>query len=141
MLLNAIVFFPKCILSWRAKNYVSRQGNVINRRDESTKVTIIIAPHTEVIFGHFVLFPKNCNIQQVDFLYINTQLLVTVHHFPVGNGNSENEAKTCSSEQRELGKNPRSNLAQDSNAPRSQEDSITQFCEEIEDKVTKKLSE
>ena len=32
-------------------------------------------------------------------------------------------------------------MAQGSNAPRSQEDSITQLFEEIEDKVTKKLSE
>ena len=35
---------------------------------------------------------------------------------------------------------PRSNLAQNSNAPRSQEDYITQVCEEIEGRVTKRLS-
>ena len=35
----------------------------------------------------------------------------------------------------------RSNLAQNSNAPRSQEDYIAQVSEEIEDKVTKKLSQ
>ena len=34
----------------------------------------------------------------------------------------------------------RSNLAQDSNAPRSQEDYITQVSEEIEGRVTKRLS-
>ena len=36
---------------------------------------------------------------------------------------------------------PRSNLAQNSNAPRSQEDYITQVSEEIEGRVTKKLSQ
>ena len=36
---------------------------------------------------------------------------------------------------------PRSNLAQNSNAPRSQEDYITQVSEEIEGWVTKRLSE
>ena len=36
---------------------------------------------------------------------------------------------------------PRSNLAQNSNVPRSQEDYITQVFEEIEEKVTKKLSQ
>ena len=36
---------------------------------------------------------------------------------------------------------PRSNLAQNSNVPRSQEDYITQVSEEIEGKVTKKLSQ
>ena len=35
----------------------------------------------------------------------------------------------------------RSNLAQNSNAPRSQEDCITQVSEEIEARVTKKLSQ
>ena len=35
---------------------------------------------------------------------------------------------------------PRSNLAQNSSAPRSQEDYITQVCEEIEGRVTKWLS-
>ena len=36
---------------------------------------------------------------------------------------------------------PRSNLAQNSNVPRSQEDYITQISEEIEERVTKKLSQ
>ena len=36
---------------------------------------------------------------------------------------------------------PRSNLAQNSNVPRSQEDYITQVSEKIEGKVTKKLSQ
>ena len=35
---------------------------------------------------------------------------------------------------------PRSNLAQNSNSPRSQEDYISHVSEEIEGKVTKKLS-
>ena len=35
---------------------------------------------------------------------------------------------------------PRSNLAQNSNVPRSQDDYITQVYEEIEGRVTKKLS-
>ena len=35
--------------------------------------------------------------------------------------------------------NPRSNLAQNSNVPRSQKDYITQVSEEIEGRVTKKL--
>ena len=36
---------------------------------------------------------------------------------------------------------PKSNLAQNSNVPRSQEDYITQVSEEIEGRVTKKLSQ
>ena len=36
---------------------------------------------------------------------------------------------------------PRSSMAQNSNVPRSQEDYITQVSEEIEGRVTKKLSQ
>ena len=36
---------------------------------------------------------------------------------------------------------PRNNMAQNSNVPRSQEDYITQVSEEIEGRVTKKLSQ
>ena len=36
---------------------------------------------------------------------------------------------------------PKNNLAQNSNAPRSQEDYITRVSEEIEGRVTKKLSQ
>ena len=36
---------------------------------------------------------------------------------------------------------PRSNLAQNSDVPKSQEDYITQFSEEIEGRVTRKLSQ
>ena len=39
------------------------------------------------------------------------------------------------------GEHPRSNLASNSNVPRLQEDSITQVSEEIEGRVTKKLSQ
>ena len=38
-------------------------------------------------------------------------------------------------------KHPRSNLAQNSNAPRSQEDYITQVSEELEGGITKRLSQ
>ena len=31
------VFFPICTLTWRVNNYVSRQGEGINRRNESSK--------------------------------------------------------------------------------------------------------
>ena len=37
------VVFPKGSLNWRANNYVFCQGKGINRRNESTKETIIIA--------------------------------------------------------------------------------------------------
>ena len=51
-----------------------------------------------------------------------------------------NKKKLAALNKENCEEHPRSNLAPNSNAPRSQEDHITQVSEEIEAKVTKKLS-
>ena len=51
-----------------------------------------------------------------------------------------NKRKLASLSKEKCEEHPRSNLAQNSNVPRSQEDYITQVSEEIEGRVTKKLS-
>ena len=51
-----------------------------------------------------------------------------------------NERKLTTDNKVNCEENPRSNLAQDKNVPRLQEDYITQVFEEIEGRVTKKLS-
>ena len=53
---------------------------------------------------------------------------------------TRNKRKMAALKKENCEEHPRSNLAQNSKAPRSQEDYITQFSEEIEGKVTKKLS-
>ena len=53
---------------------------------------------------------------------------------------TENKRKLAASNQENCEEHPRSNLAQNSGAPRSQEDYITQVFEEIEGRVTKRLS-
>ena len=52
-----------------------------------------------------------------------------------------NKRKLAALNKENCKEHPRSNLAQNSNVPRSQEDYITQFSEEIEGRVTKKLLE
>ena len=52
-----------------------------------------------------------------------------------------NKKKLAALNKENCGEHPRSNLAQNSNVPRSQEDYITQVSEEIEGRVTKKLSQ
>ena len=52
-----------------------------------------------------------------------------------------NKRKLAALNKENCEENPRSNLAQNSNTPRSQENYITQVSEEIEDRVTKKLSQ
>ena len=52
-----------------------------------------------------------------------------------------NKRKLASLKKENCEEHPRSNLASTSNVPRSQEDYITQISEEIEGRVTKKLSQ
>ena len=53
---------------------------------------------------------------------------------------TRNKTKLAALNKENCGEHPRSNLTQNSNAPRSQEDYITQVSEEIEERVTKGLS-
>ena len=54
---------------------------------------------------------------------------------------TRNKRKWATLNRENCEEHPRSNLAQNSNVPRSQEDYITQVSEEIERRVTKKLSQ
>ena len=54
---------------------------------------------------------------------------------------TRNKRKLAALNKENCEEHPRSNLAQNSNVPRSQEDYITQVSEEIEGRVTKKLSQ
>ena len=54
---------------------------------------------------------------------------------------TRNKRKLAALNKENCEEHPRSNLVQNSNAPRSQEDYITQVSEEIEGRVTKKLSQ
>ena len=53
---------------------------------------------------------------------------------------TRNKRKLAALNKENCEEDPRSNLAQNSSAPRSQEDYITQVSEEIEGRVTKRLS-
>ena len=54
---------------------------------------------------------------------------------------TQNKKKLAASDRENCEEYPRRNLAKHSNGPRSQEDYITQVSEEIEGRVTKKLSQ
>ena len=53
---------------------------------------------------------------------------------------TRNKRKSAALNKENCEDHPRSNLAQNSNVPRSQEDYVTQVSEEIEGRVTKRLS-
>ena len=65
------------------------------------------------------------------------QLLITEDTFPVEMA-TRNKRKLAALNKENCEEHPRSNLAQNSNVPRSQEDYVTQVFEEIEGRVTKK---
>ena len=54
---------------------------------------------------------------------------------------TRNKRKLAALKKENCEEHPRSNLAQNANVPRSQEDYITQVSEEIEGRVTKKMSQ
>ena len=70
----------------------------------------------------------------------NNQVLLTDHSFSREKMTTRNKRKLAALNMKNCEEHPRSNLAQNSNAPRSQEDYITQVSEEIEGRVTKRLS-
>ena len=70
----------------------------------------------------------------------NNQLLTTENAFPEEIA-TRNKTKLAGLNKEKCEKHPRSNMARNSNVPRSQEDYITQVSEEIEGRVRKKLSQ
>ena len=67
-------------------------------------------------------------------------MLITENAFPV-EMTTRNNGKLAALSKENCEEHPRSNLAQNTNVPRSQEDYITQVSKEIEGRVTKKLSQ
>ena len=72
--------------------------------------------------------------------YKDTQLLITEYTFPVEMA-TRNERKLAALIEENGEEHPRCNLARNSNVARSQEDYITRVFEQIEGRVTKKLSQ
>ena len=125
-------------------------GKSINRRNENTRD------------GRFLFFPAS-NLLTILIQYCKTSLIVlfgvtvklklfsclnsTNKVFLIGNYfflrqkmTTRNKRKLAALKKENCEENPRSNMAQNSGAPRSQEDYITQVSEEIAGRVTKRLS-
>ena len=83
---------------------------------------------------------KTVNTNLIFLSRKNHQLFITENTLPVEMA-TRNKKKLAALNKENCEEHPRSNLAQNSNVPRSQEDCITQVFEEIEGTVTKKLSQ
>ena len=71
----------------------------------------------------------------------DNQLFITETTFPEEKATLRNKRKLAGLNKENCEEHPRWNLAQNSTVPRSQEEYITQVSEEIEGRVTKKLSQ
>ena len=82
---------------------------------------------------------ETVNLQFYSFLKKTIKLIIE-NAFPVETA-ARNKRKLAALNKKNCEEHPRSNLAQNSNVPRSQEDYITQVSEELEGRLTKKLSQ
>ena len=71
----------------------------------------------------------------------HNQIFITENTFPEEMATLRNKKKLAALNKENCEEHPGSNLAQNSSVPRSQEDYITKIFEEIEGRVTKKLSQ
>ena len=103
--------------------------------DHSVVLTILTSIILVLIFSVI----ESCK-QQFEFPSKKTIIYFSLKNaFPVEMATLRNKRKLASLNKENCEEHPRSNLAQNSNVPRSQEDYITQVSVEIEGRVTKKL--
>ena len=96
----------------------------------------VLAIFNQSFFIYFISTTENCKPPIWLSLEKDNQLIIT-KRFSRRNGNSK-QKKLAASNKENCEEHPRSNLAQNSIVPRSQEDYITQASEEIEERVTRK---
>ena len=96
------VLFPICVLTWRVKNYVSRQGEGINNRNESTKYNNYFV---QLLFCYGkntfavkleIYFPSQRGEQLFVEKYLINAVCTTVEFFPQCYGNLEKKEKVSS---------------------------------------------
>ena len=113
----------------------------MNRRNENTEghkflILQITDNNIPVLLILFIVAFITAKIELISRSE-NNQVLLTDHYFSGKEMTTRNKRKLSALNQEKCEERPRSNLAQNSNAPRSQEDYITQVSEEIEGRITK----
>ena len=99
---------------------------------------VVLTIFNQSLFSLFFFSSETVHLQFDSCLKKDNQLLITENSFSVEMATT-NKKKLANLNKEKCEEHPRSNLAQNSNVPRSQEDYITQVSEEIEGRVTKKL--
>ena len=142
------VYFPICTLTWRVNNCFP-PGKNINRRNENRRdswflffpasnLLTVLIQYCKNFLDCIIWSPKNSICSLASTHLIKYYWLAII--FPSSKMTTRNKKKMAALNRENCEENPRSNLAQNSGALRSQEDYITQVSEEIEGRVTKRLS-
>ena len=100
---------------------------------------IVLTIINQSLFIYFIFQYWNCKPPIWLSHKKDNQLLIIENAFPVEMA-TRNKKKLAALNKKNCEEHPRSNLARNPNVPRSQEDYLTQISEEIEGRVTKKLS-
>ena len=142
------VLFPICTLTWRVDNYVSRQGKVINRRNEGTIGSIQFCTlwyHTHFLKSltvcsrwNFSLIIRGdirfCYRIKIQFSFQNWQ------NFSLRIMATLMIKRNLAAVSRETPENTWNSQSQNSPDPEMAQEYISQISEEVEGKVTKKFS-
>ena len=100
-------------------------------------ILMIITQYSQI---SFITLPVTVRTKLIfSILNTNIKVLLTDKYFSFKK-TTRNKRKLAALNKENCEEHPRSNLAQNSSAPRSQEEYITQVSEEIEGRVTKRLS-
>ena len=100
----------------------------------------MLTKFNQSLFIFFYFLYRNCKPPIWPSLKKDNPILITENAFPVEMA-TRNKRKLAALNKENCEERPRSNLTQNSNVPRLQEDYITQVSDEIEGRVTKKLSQ
>ena len=117
----------------------------INGRKENTGHNLYFSSEILTIITQYCKTSLIASFVTVIFKMISrfnsyNKVLLIDHHFSPSKMTIRNKKKMGALNKENCEEHPRSNLAQNSSAPRSQQNYITQVSEEIEGRVTKKLS-
>ena len=144
------VFSPYLCFDLAGKQLCFPPGKSINRRNENTEDSWFFIFSASNLLTIFIQYCKNF-LDRIIWSLLNSNcfsclnslnkvLLFGNYFFPRQKMTTRNKRKLAALNKEICEENPRSNMAQNSGAPRSQEDYITQVSEEIEGRVTKRLS-
>ena len=140
--------FPKCTLNWGVHNYVSRQGKSINRTNESTMrlyklIAFCYCTQFDIINCLLMLKLFSLIIEQIDIFVTKTKNQFNLHNwqsFSLRIMATLRNKGNLTAVLRQAPKYTRNSESKNIFDPVMAEEYIAQVSEEIEGKVTRRLS-